>query len=241
MHTIPLILPPEATRITDTINGLSESLIKRDDFALYSLGAAAYLDAPTQNTIDKFDLDVLPQDIYLKRLAENNDLLMNYFSDIYFRLQQQLQNHLGEKVCYAIGKALPGFHIFNAHAQYANASAHVPHYDRQYEQLTWTQTVTPFNARTISFTLPISLPASGGGLYLWPLDLTEVLNTEKSEVAKLVRAAKCTAHKYAIGELICHNGHQLHRIAPWVSATGDQRITLQGHGLFIDDMWKLYW
>jgi len=49
-------------------------------------------------------------------------------------------------------------------------------------------------------------------------------------------------HAYQPGTLVLHSGHMLHQIAPVPSVEpDDERIALQGHGIFYDGGWKLYW
>ena len=39
-----------------------------------------------------------------------------------------------------------------------------------------------------------------------------------------------------------HAGHLLHQIAPGTALQPqDERITLQGHGVYVDGAWRLYW
>jgi hypothetical protein len=93
----------------------------------------------------------------------------------------------------------------------------------------------------ISITLPIRLPASGAGLRVWDLSLFEIQSRSRDEARALARAAPSHVHTYRAGELVCHRGHLLHQVAPWPSRPGDERITLQGHGLHYDGAWHLYW
>ena len=60
---------------------------------------------------------------------------------------------------------------------------------------------------TSAFTVPVMLPTGGGGM--------------ESEDGY---------HPYAVGEMIMHDGKQLHRIASYKKyKQGEYRITLQGH------------
>ena len=75
-----------------------------------------------------------------------------------------------------------------------------------------------------SFTLPIKLPVHGGGLSIW---------NAKFEKERIL---------YTPGEIFVHPGNLMHQIAgqPFVEP-GDQRITLQGHGIKVDGKTILYW
>ena len=46
---------------------------------------------------------------------------------------------------------------------------------------------------------------------------------------------------YRVGMAVCHSGHRLHQIASHDFAPGDERITLQGHGIMRKGVWQLYW
>ena len=46
---------------------------------------------------------------------------------------------------------------------------------------------------------------------------------------------------YEVGKLFYHTGHVLHQIIPGYQLDGDdRRITLQGHGIKCDGVWKIY-
>ena len=121
------------------------------------------------------------------------------------------------------------------------------HFDMQYERVPFPERARPGFERPISFTLPLVLPRRGGGLTTFDVTLEQInafyLRTGSSvtldDLTPLLRPAY---HPYEPGTLVLHSGHMLHRIAP-VSAVDpdDERITLQGHGVFYDGEWKLYW
>ena len=241
MKKIDILNPEKIFDIVDKVNKFGDHWQHRDKFELYTLGAAAYIDAPTQETIANFGLSKPELNQYQNLVKNTNALLEANFSDLYQHLLNSLSTLLGKKVCFAEGKALPGFHIFNAHSHYAQAKSHVPHYDRQYECLDWNEAVNASNAETISFTLPLKLPKAGGGLCLWDLELNDVLGLEKTAALTYVKKARMHKETYKAGTLVCHSGHQLHRIEPWQSKGDEQRITLQGHGLLLQNCWHIYW
>ena len=231
----------EAAAHADTVNKLQQHWVARDQSALFTLGAAAYLDAPTPETVAKFGLPVPEDNAYEVGVEKFNPVLKGAFAVLYDDIRLALAGHLGTEVHYAPGKAYPGFHVFNHHPQYASPTAQVPHYDRQYEALQWGQPVTVENARTLSFTLLLKMPASGAGLMVWNVYLQDILGLDKAQAIEKIKQARTWREDYAVGELVLHPGHQLHRIAPWQSNEQEQRITLQGHALYINDCWMLYW
>jgi hypothetical protein len=95
----------------------------------------------------------------------------------------------------------------------------------------------------LSFTLALSLPASGGGLSWWELDEAAVLNMSGEELKRRVQEQPPRFHPYQVGSLALHSGHTLHQVAPSKTMLkGESRITLQGHALLgTDGAYHYYW
>lgn len=222
------------------VHALRAHWIARDDVAFHTLGAALYLDAPTAETLALFDRRPPPPEQYAQRAAAGNAVLEAHFAPLYAALATALRELLSAEVRYAPDRALPGFHIYGHAAQYGAQSAHVPHFDRQYECIGWPAADIDFEA-AISVTLPVRLPRAGAGLRTWELTLREVQSVPADEAKAIARNARSHQHRYRVGELVCHRGHLLHQIAPWPSEPGDERLTLQAHGLYYDGAWQLYW
>ena len=92
----------------------------------------------------------------------------------------------------------------------------------------------------LTLTVSFQLPAVGGGLLIWPLSY-EAHDPQKplSEAASTLKA---TLHEYSLGELLLHDGNQLHQIdASRLPVEGEARVTLQGHAVRLDGTWHLYW
>ena len=241
VRRVDVVSSAEALNIANRVNSLQSEWIPRDSFALHSLGAAAYLDAPTATTVEMFGLEAPGKSSYDSNVAKYNELLRQNFADVYSRVSAVLADMLEDDVEMADGKALPGFHIFGHHKQYGVPTTHVAHYDRQFENLDWPISIDVRTTQTISFTLPVRLPSAGGGLLLWDVQLGDVLDLSRETAKARIKSAKTHREEYNLGTLVCHPGYQLHRIAPWTSVPGEQRITLQGHGLYIDNCWFIYW
>jgi hypothetical protein len=236
------VLDAEAcAAVRHTVHALREHWIARDDFTFHTLGAALYLDAPTAETLALFGRAAPPPDQYARRMVTGNAVLAAHFAPLYAALAAALAALLGAEVRYARDRALPGFHVFGHSPHYGAQSSHVPHFDRQYECIAWEAAPAIDFEAAISVTLPICLPQSGGGLRTWALSLAEVQAVSAAEAKETARRAKSHLHAYRVGELVCHRGHLLHQIAPWTSAPGDERLTLQAHGLYYDGAWQLYW
>ena len=130
---------------------------------------------------------------------------------------------------------MPGFHIWAGAGIPTRPRASI-HFDLQYQRLL----SRPGYARasgTVSFTLPVRLPAAGSSLRVWPCRYPE-------DVARLpaIRWTEPEIVPYQAGQAIVHSGHVLHQVGVTPSVRpGDVRITLQGHGLLVDDHLVLYW
>jgi hypothetical protein len=181
----------------------------------YKLGAAAFVEGK-QGAQE-----------YLRASREKNHLLEFHFWPLYAHLAGALGHQLEAPVRYAESFAKPGFHILLAEEN-TKAVNGDRHRDEQHLLLPWA--VTPDRqAQVCSFTLPIELPAGGGGLFTWP-DGDEGVGEY---------------HPYVPGELVIHSGHIVHQavaIQDGVSEfqQSDRRITLQGHGLWVNSSWVLY-
>ena len=146
-----------------------------------------------------------------------NKLLQSHFPDLLQSVLHFFKQHCDHPVAYKY--ALPGFHVFDCDGMFQFPVSSV-HKDLQYQWL-------PDNAhldthKTMSFTVCIQLPTSGGGLWLFE-------NSKKIEI------------QYSPGYIVCHNGHATHMIAP--SSGNTHRITLQGHSIFDKNTstWYIYW
>jgi hypothetical protein len=230
----------ECAHIAHCVNALAPHWIERKPGALHTLGTAAYLDVPDAKTSEHFAMPIDPA-LYYRRTAELNPLLREHFGRVHERLADSLAAHLGAPCRYTTRCALPGFHIFSAAPEWSAQAAHVPHFDRQFAGLDWRASGEIDFHRSISFTLAVKLPVEGGGLKTWEVDYYALMAMPIEQRKDFIRAQPRTLHTYRVGGWVCHSGNALHQIAPWQCHPGDQRITLQGHGLFYDGAWNLYW
>lgn len=136
--------------------------------------------------------------------------------------------------------ALPGFHIDLLDKAFEQAIAPI-HFDLQYRLHDWRATDADLD-HPISFTLAISLPQHGGGLNTWDISLAERRKRANETPQELAQSCKLVFHAYERGQMALHAGHLLHQIAPGTALQPqDERITLQGHGVYVDGAWRLYW
>jgi hypothetical protein len=214
------------------LDGLREAWTSRMEGVLFAtLGAASYLDAWPS---------------YRELAHARNPLLRAHFGELLERLRGELERLLDDPVRFAEPFALPGFHLWGMPGIPRPGDASL-HFDLQYERLPWPDEARPGFAKPLSFTLPLRLPAAGGGLTHWDLSKGRVdafyartgLDVSIDELSRL------TSERFAAyqpGELVVHSGHLLHRIAGVDTlAPDDRRVTLQGHGLFFQGAWHLYW
>jgi hypothetical protein len=239
-QVLDLFTADESAQIAQRVNDLRAHWIERKPGALHTLGTAAYLDVPDTKTAEHFG--VTPDAaLYSRRTAELNPVLRENFGWVHERLSESLAAHLDEPCRFTTRCALPGFHIFSESPDWSVPAAHVPHFDRQFAGLDWQASGEIDFHRSISFTLAVKLPEEGGGLKTWDVDYYQVMAMPFEARKEFIRAQKSTLHLYQVGGWVCHSGNALHQIAPWRCHPGDQRITLQGHGLFYDGAWNLYW
>lgn len=228
-----LLAPEECRRIEDALTELRAHWIPRGPAgtSFFTLGAASYLDE-------------LPA--YREHAARLNPVLRDGFGWLYERVFEFLGKRLRAPVEPADGMGWPGFHVWLAPAIFVRPQASV-HFDLQYER-TWPDRGEGVDyTRPLSFTLPIRLPRRGGGLNVWDLDYAR-FRAFSDKVGPGVRASDLTMvldrlrHPYSAGALAMHSGHLLHQIGEIDEVEpDDQRITLQGHGLFQRGAWRVYW
>ncbi len=230
LYEINLLKESECSDIATKIQELREFWTQRHEhLPFYTLGTASYLDA-VQN-----------KENYYQAARTNNLILQKNFGELYKKLSHSLSNTLDASVTYYDKTALPGFHIFLAHKAFELPMGSI-HMDSQYRLLDWPLLEPLDSYPLISFTLAISLPKSGGGLNLWDIHHEEIDKLSQVEFSNLPLKREKKFCNYKVGTMIVHSGHQLHQIAPAKNIiSNDMRITLQGHALFFQNIWHVYW
>ena len=205
------------------------------DSLFCTLGAAIYLDCG-----EYYD----SQDTYWQKATRYNPLLEEKFGWLYERIQRHLESALEAPVTYRDDAALPGFHVWLAHAIPTRSLVSL-HCDLQYQHLKWESKSSIDFSNTLSFTLPIQLPESGGGLDLSDcnhLEFLSIAQRNRMDWDLIPRFRNSQYHPYQVGQMVIHSGYTLHRIAPTsIAKNTDKRVTLQGHGVLVDGTWQLYW
>ncbi|MGE3804902.1 MAG: hypothetical protein AB7K24_09545 [Gemmataceae bacterium] len=231
VRAYPLLSADECRRVAATVHDLKSYWKQRHpEVPFFTLGIASYLDAQQE-----------AERGYHAAAYDMNTLLAARFSWLYRRLLDGLTQLLQEKVVYRPSCALPGFHVGLWCPASESWEASV-HQDLQYELLDWSPTEQPDFHRPLSFTLAITLPQHGGGLNVWDVCHDELEGLSPDERHRKIMAARVEYHPYQVGHLVLHSGHKVHQIARTKKEQdGDERVTLQGHGIHCDGMWQLYW
>ena len=229
MERMPLLGAADSLALAERVMGLKDWWIQRHpEGPFYTLGMASYMDATSAEAHAR----------YLAYAERLNPVIREAFGPLLQQVCDALAGRLGEPVQLAEHQALPGFHIFLAHQAFAQPVARI-HCDLQHQLLDWGGTVPEDN---LSFTLPVDLPATGGGMDVWPIEQADWLALAPPERKARLAETPSAPVPYDTGTLVLHSGRMLHRIAatPGIRE-GDRRITLQGHGARIDGHWHLYW
>jgi hypothetical protein len=212
-----------------------------DEPPFYTLGAASYLDLRfATGSINEYLSH--PRAVW----ASTGPAVATLLDDV----RGALACVLDAPVEYAPQLPSPGFHIFIGRAipqvdcTRCSSGCRSCHFDLQHTLIPWERWYSDVDAsQTLSFTLPINLPAAGGGLTIWKsLTLDQFGPSDQIEIPTMAYITASETIRYALGHLVLHDGHVLHQVAAVspVSVT-DERITLQGHGILADDAWRLYW
>jgi len=219
-----------------------ENSMKISKAPFWTLGAVSYLDGVASHALYNRHRDAL------------NPLLRKKFNWIYEIICERLQSDLKEPVVIDEVLAHPGFHIFAAkngttiepeYLKLFEESLGSVHVDVQYEEHEeyWKNFKEVDLKNTLSFTVPIQLPTHGGGLYTWDDEVDAYsfnYATNKLKLSELECAS--VTNLYTRGEMIYFVGHLLHQMMPGRNIQpSDKRITVQGHGVKCDGVWRLYW
>ena len=184
---------------------LNRYWIKRFDVPFYTLGRNAYLDGKTPE--------------YYQESRSLNKKLVENFYELYIKVQEKLEYECGEPVDLGNEFALPSFHIFVSDKVFLDFPQNW-HTDYPRKILGISQEDDP---KEMSFTVPIMLPKSGGGM--------DYLDKDKKKHLE-----------YNVGEMIVHEGNFLHAISNLKEyKENEYRITLQGHTIRRNGRLIMFW
>ena len=224
---VDVLSEPECAEVRAAVHGLTRHLARdRIGFASYKL-----------KPFDKYRIAGIGRLLYHWNARRLNPVLRARLGWMYDRIERRLAEALAAPTCYPADLALPGFHVFSRPILEKSI-----HFDEQHRQLDWGKSGHVDLDHPLSFTLAIALPAAGAGLNLWDVDRNECRGLSAAEREELRRSRRKIVVPYRVGKMVCHSGYRLHQIADAADfAPGDERITLQGHGIMRDGVWQLYW
>jgi hypothetical protein len=217
----------ECEEVADVVLGDRDHWTQRSPSGLFfTMGVNAYMDLAQAADANAS---------YFGPARRANLLLEQRFAGVHGKLARILARELGLPTRYADDLAMPGFHIWVGDGIPRRPVASI-HFDLQYQRLL-SRPAYAHASGTVSFTLPIKLPAAGSSLRVWPCMYPD-------DVDRLpeLRQADPEIVPYHLGSALVHSGHVLHQIGATSSVRPDEfRITLQGHGLVVGKELVLYW
>lgn len=195
----------------------------------HTLGAATYLD---------------PEPAYAELATRTNPLLRETFADMYEAVAQIITTKTGHPAALTEYLGLPGFHIFRGdhRAPPGLMFGGTIHMDKPHERHAFSAPID----NTLSLTLPLSMPASGAGMYFWndvPGDLLSGPKAPSDMSPEQFRWFDANKQfvSYTIGEMVLHDGLTVHQLAnPGPTDSNDLRVSLQGHGVLRNGIWELF-
>lgn len=223
----------QAAQAATQLRELEPKWIKRGE-GFATLGVAAYLDVICSDE---------PERTYYNRVAANNAIITQHFDWLLERIRWAIKHRFEMPTELAQDVALPGFHIFYG----PGITLHdkdSQHFDLQCRSMRWP--FVPDETQLLSFTLPIELPAGGGGLDYWTFTEADFIRLEhlgrKPSMAQIARTKPVIRHPYYVGRLAIQIEPVIHRISAIRSTeAGDHRFTLQGHAVGRNGTLVLYW
>jgi hypothetical protein len=229
---VPVLSEAEAERVCSDMAALRSEWVQRDPTRpAYTLGTPTYMDAIR----GRFDT-------YCRNVERMNPILHERFGWMYAKVMQAVDGAGFTPALHDPRLSYPGFHIYFGEGGERRAEASI-HYDLQYEHIDWSPYGSVDLTHPLSFTLALRLPAGGGGLYVWDVDVHAVRQMPDDERRAFMAARRqATYVPYRVGEMVLHNGHYLHQIARLTDMdVTDARITLQGHAVSTPRGWVVYW
>ena len=225
---IDVLSVAECEDVAGRVLGLHDQWKVRSPSGLFfTLGVNAYMDLASAADVETS---------YFQAAEETNAILTANFADVLRRLPEVLGRGVGLPSRLADDLAVPGFHVWVAMGIPQQPRASI-HFDLQYERILSRPGYAGATG-TMSFTLPIRMPAAGSSLRVWP----DCRYPDDMPHLTAVRQEPPQVVDYHVGRAVVHTGHVLHQIGVTPSVQADDlRITLQGHGLVIGGELVLYW
>ena len=219
--------------IRDKISNLSNDHVIRNS-VMTTVGIPSYIDGYDENNYN--DLS-----------QHYNEILSNNFDFVYPKLLDKLKTITGKECAYPLDKdenyrlSLPGYHIFKGDSWLGSGwSVASLHCDKQYLQIPIKKEYELDYDDVFSFTVGIDVP-DNSGLYLYDFTDKDIEHSNASSLLPMplrFKNKKLYKINYKPGYLYIHDGLHYHMISEFKSS--DDRITLQGHGIWCKTE-KRYW
>ncbi len=202
VKNVAMLTSSECLRVHQTVEALRSDWLQRHPVApFYTLGASNY-----------YDIADNPERPYAAMASKYNALLRDRLGWLYAQLAATLATELQAPVSYPEGFALPGFHIFESFPAFEQPKALLHrewfsqrynpdvistpiHCDTPHLLFNWGNSYHDIDfSHPISFTLAITLPQYGAGMYVWQLHRDETLTLTPAEVTTLLETRPKDLH-----------------------------------------------
>ena len=242
--------------VENDINLLEDLWTKRsisEELYFYTIGAFTYIDKN------------ISEDEYYNNVSKFNEILKNKFGFIHDRILQFFNEEIGPAE-YDYDLALPGFHVFGhkkSEIDLVKSVDDVGLYTNIHRDQILKLNKNALKKYKIveedllTFTLPISLQSGGGSVVIWDKEVLDI--DSKTEYANKMRSFDPnlneynksllaeysgyvpTVVEYSLGKMFYIIGNPLHQIGFGVGAkNNEKRITMQGHALKCDGVWRIH-
>lgn len=253
--TLTFLSKEEAQDVYDRVMSLQDEWILRipGDLALHTLGIGTFPDKANGSPV------------YFEKVESNNKMMWENFSDIYEKILDFFNKELGP-TRYAPGLALPIFHIFSNKLEDRKEIIEIPEINKQFKihhdngHIDQEDYFGNEDLEHITYTLAISLPKRGAGLFVYGEEnvdgecspdsqvYLDLLKTpyDQGEVNEMTLKNNNWADpkfiEYYPGSLVYQIGDVYHQIIIGLDINShDDRITFQGIGVKKDGEWLLYY
>jgi hypothetical protein len=192
------------------------------------MGAATYIEGATNYAL------------YQRLRSCTDPVLRSELGWMYHSLAETLARILLSAVEYTPVAAMPGFHIYEYSPDLVGLECS-KHVDSQFREHPWSVYTVVDELHTLSFTAAVHLPRCGAGMNWWPVTMDDASFACQDVLGRIVEGPP-RKYPYELGAVCIHSGRFYHQIESMSEMTaGEQRVTLQGHGIFADGAWRLYW
>ena len=244
-----LFTPAECSTVRQALDELRPHWIQRHPVApFFTLGASNY-----------FDITYNPMLPYYRFATRFNPLLLEQLGWFYERLTQGIAHYLGSPAQFRPNLGMPGFHIFLSHQSFAQPKdlTHIEwfrskgkaevvgnaiHCDTAHLVVDWGNRDGLELENPISITVSIRIPEAGAGLNYWEFGRERTDDLPPAALREFLINSPKHYHPYQLGCMAIHSGLRYHQMAAMPKMLpGDERITLQGHGVRQNGVWQLFW